>query len=130
MRVVADQIDHCPYCRTRVEIVCLKFRFSSVAALSACPNCAMIVPEAQHGKKPAVWFSAGEPADTVAAIANGLRARYRPSLSFLVAAVMTAAVLRLTIHMQAGIAPTQIHGGALAAAIVLALVFSLKKRRP
>jgi hypothetical protein len=70
MRVVADQIDHCPYCRTRVEIVCLKFRFSSVAALSACPNCAMIVPEAQHGKKPAVWFSAGEPADTVAAIAK------------------------------------------------------------
>jgi hypothetical protein len=129
MRVVADQIDHCPYCRTRVEIVCLKFRFSSVATLSACPNCAMIVPEVQHGKQPAVWFSGGEPADTVAAIANGLRARWH-SLAFLVVAVMTAAVLRHTIHMQAGIAPTHIRGGALAAVIVLALVFSLKKRGP
>ena len=128
MRVVADQIDHCPYCRTRVEIVCLKFRFSSVATLSACPNCAMIVPESQHGKKPAVCFSGREPADTVAAMANGLRARWH-SLAFLVMAVMTAAVLRHTIHMQAGIAPRQIRGGALAAAIVLALVFSLKKRR-
>jgi hypothetical protein len=129
MRVVADQIDHCPYCRTRVEIVCLKFRFSSVATLSACPNCAMIVPEAQHGKQPAVWFSGGELADIVAVITNGLRARWH-SLAFLVVAVMTAAVLRHTIHMQAGIAPTHIRGGALAAAIVLALVFSLKKRRP
>jgi hypothetical protein len=89
----------------------------------------MIVPEAQHGKKPTLWFSAGKPADTVTAIADGLRARWH-SLAFLVLAVMTAAVLRHTIHMQAGIAPTQIRGGALAAAIVLALVFSLKKRRP
>jgi hypothetical protein len=130
MRVVADQIDHCPYCRTRVEIVCLKFRFSSVATLSACPNCAMIVPEAQHGKKLTDRFSAGEPANTVAAIGNGFRARHRYSWAFLVAAVMTAAVLRHAIHIQAGIAPTQIRGGALAAAIVLALVFAVKKRRP
>jgi len=128
MRVVADQIDHCPYCRTRVEIVCLKFRFSSVATLSACPNCAMIVPEAQQ--KPTDRFSAGEPANAVAALWNGFRARLRHSWAFLVAAVMTAAVLRHTIHIHAGIAPTQIRGGALAAAIVLALVFAVKKRRP
>jgi len=129
MRVVADQIDHCPYCRTRVEIVCLKFRFSSVAALSACPNCAMVVPEAQHCKKMTVRFSAGARADTVVAIAKSLKAHYRSSWAFLAAAVMTAAALRHTIHIQAGIAPTQIRGGAIAAAIVLALVFAVKKRR-
>jgi hypothetical protein len=128
MRVVADQIDHCPHCRTRVEIVCLKFRFSSVATLSACPNCAMIVPEAQQ--KPTDRFSAGEPANTAAATGGGFWARHRYSWAFLVVAVMTAAVLRHTIHIQAGIAPTQIRGGALAAAIVLALVFAVKKRRP
>jgi hypothetical protein len=130
MHVGADQIDHCPYCRTRVEIVCLKFRFSSVATLSACPNCAVIVPEAQHGKKLGDWFSAGGPADTVVAMASGLRARYRYSWAFLVAAVMAAAVLRHAIHIQAGIEPAQIRGGALAAAVVLALVFAVKTRRP
>lgn len=99
MNLVADLIDHCPHCRTRVEIVCLKFRFSSVATLSACPNCAMVISEAQHGKNPADWFSAVVPAETVAALVNGVRARYRYSLGFLVAAVITAAVLRHTAPM-------------------------------
>ena len=130
MRVVADPVDHCPYCRTRVEIVCLKFRFSSVATLSACPNCAMVVSEVQRSKTLADWFSALGRAESVAALASGLRAHYRYSLGFLVAAVITAAVLRHTIHIQAGIAPAQIRGGALTAAIVLALVFAVKNRRP
>ena len=130
MHVVADQTDHCPYCRTRLQIVCLKFGFSSVATLSACPNCAVIVPDPQHGKKLPDWFSGKELVDAAGAVAKGLRARYRYSLAFLVGAVMTAAFLRHTIHIQAGIAPAEIRGGALAAAIVLALVFAVKKRRP
>lgn len=130
MHVVADQTDHCPYCRTRLQIVCLKFGFSSVATLSACPNCAFIVPDPQHGKKLADWFAVKDLANAAGAVARGLRARYGYSLAFLVGAVITAAVLRHTIHIQAGIAPAEIRGGALAAAIVLALVFAVKKRRP
>ena len=41
-----DQVDdRCPYCRSSFEIVYVKFRFSGVAMITACPNCAIASAE-------------------------------------------------------------------------------------
>jgi hypothetical protein len=37
----AQADDLCPYCRRSLEIVYVKFRFSSVDMITACPNCAI-----------------------------------------------------------------------------------------
>ena len=126
MRVVADQIDHCPYCHNRLEIVCVKFRFSSVATLSVCPNCAVVAADQRADAKLA------EPANKELGLTEAFRWRYRRSLAFILGAVITAAFLRHTIHVQAGIPPAEIGAGAvvIAAAMVLAMVFLGKRRRP
>ena len=130
MQVIADQLDHCPYCHNRLEIVCVKFRFSSVATLLVCPNCAVVAADQRADAKLADQLSANEltgeePANKELGIAEAFRWRYRRSLAFILGAVITAAFLRHTIHIQGGIPPAQIGAGAIviAAAIVLALFF-------
>ena len=126
MQVIADQLDHCPYCHNRLEIVCVKFRFSSVATLSVCPNCAVVAADQRADAKLA------EPANKELGLTEAFRWRYRRSLAFILGAVITAAFLRHTIHVQGGIAPADIGAGAvvIAAAMVLAMVFLGKRRRP
>ena len=130
MQVIADQLDHCPYCHNRLEIVCVKFRFSSVATLSVCPNCAVVAADHRADAKLAEQLSANEltgeePATKELGIAEAFRWRYRRSLAFILGAVITAAFLRHTIHVQGGIPPAEIGAGAIAiaAAIVVALFF-------
>jgi len=130
MQVIADQLDHCPYCHNRLEIVCVKFRFSSVATLSVCPNCAVVAADQRADAKLADQLSANEltgeePANKELGIAEAFRWRYRRSLAFILGAVITAAFLRHTIHVQGGIPPAEIGAGAIAiaAAIVVALFF-------
>ena len=119
MQVIADQLDHCPYCHNRLEIVCVKFRFSSVATLSVCPNCAVVAADQRADAKLA------EPANKELGLTEAFRWRYRRSLAFILGAVITAAFLRHTIHVQGGIPPAEIGAGAIAiaAAIVVALFF-------
>ena len=126
MQVIADQLDHCPYCHNRLEIVCVKFRFSSVATLSVCPNCAVVAADQRADAKLA------EPANKELGLTEAFRWRYRRSLAFILGAVITAAFLRHTIHVQGGIPPADIGAGAvvIAAAMVLAMVFLGKRRRP
>jgi len=126
MQVIADQLDHCPYCHNRLEIVCVKFRFSSVATLSVCPNCAVVAADQRADAKLA------EPANKELGLTEAFRWRYRRSLAFILGAVITAAFLRHTIHVQGGIPPADIGVGAvvIAAAMVLAMVFLGKRRRP
>ena len=130
MQVIADQLDYCPYCHNRLEIVCVKFRFSSVATLSVCPNCAVVAADQRADAKLADQLSANEltgeePANKELGIAEAFRWRYRRSLAFILGAVITAAFLRHTIHVQGGIPPAEIGAGAIAiaAAIVVALFF-------
>jgi hypothetical protein len=130
MQVIADQLDHCPYCHNRLEIVCVKFRFSSVATLLVCPNCAVVAADQRADAKLADQLSANEltgeePANKELGIAEAFRWRYRRSLAFILGAVITAAFLRHTIHVQGGIPPAEIGAGAIAiaAAIVVALFF-------
>ena len=126
MQVIADQLDHCPYCHNRLEIVCVKFRFSSVATLSVCPNCAVVAADQRADAKLA------EPANKELGLTEAFRWRYRRSLAFILGAVITAAFLRHTIHVQGGIPPAEIGACAvvIAAAMVLAMVFLGKRRRP
>jgi hypothetical protein len=137
MQVIADQIDHCPYCHNRLEIVCVKFRFSSVATLSVCPNCAVVGANQRAGAELADQHSANEPTREQPAtkeldITEAFKWRYRRSLAFMLGAVITAAFLRHMIHVQGGIPPAEIGAGAIviAAAMVLAMVFLGKRRRP
>jgi hypothetical protein len=137
MQVIADQLDHCPYCHNRLEIVCVKFRFSSVATVSVCPNCAVVAADQRADAKPADLISANqptreEPADKEPSLTEAFRWRYRRALAFILGAVITAAFLRHTIHVQGGIAPADIGVGAvvIAAAMVLAMVLLRKRRTP
>ncbi len=41
----AQADDLCPYCRSSLEIVYVKFRFSGVDMITACPNCAIASAE-------------------------------------------------------------------------------------
>ena len=112
MQAIADQIDHCPYCHNRLEIVCVKFRFSSVATLSVCPNCAVVAADQRADAKPADQISANEPtrpANKELGITEAFSWRYRRALAFILGAVITAAFLRHTIHVQGGI-PLTCHG--------------------
>jgi hypothetical protein len=104
----------------------VKFRFSSVATLSVCPNCAVVAADQRADAKLA------EPANKELGLTEAFRWRYRRSLAFILGAVITAAFLRHTIHVQGGIPPADIGVGAvvIAAAMVLAMVFLGKRRRP
>jgi hypothetical protein len=37
--------DHRPYCRTRFEIICIKFRMTCAVPVWWCPNCAIASPD-------------------------------------------------------------------------------------
>jgi len=59
--------------------------------------------------------------------------RFRYVLGILLAAVLTAAVLRHVRHVQAGLTRKEILAGALAAAaigVLFAMVFFRRRRRP
>jgi len=59
--------------------------------------------------------------------------RFRYLLGILLAAVLTAAVLRHVLHVHAGFTRKEILGGALAAAATgffLAVIFFRRRRRP
>jgi hypothetical protein len=37
--------NHCPYCRTSFEIICIKFRMTCAVPVRCCPNCAIASPD-------------------------------------------------------------------------------------
>jgi hypothetical protein len=62
---------------------------------------------------------------------DSLDQRFKYVLGFLIGAVITAAVLRHTIHMYGGISREEIRAGALMAVsvIALAIIFFRRKRQ-
>jgi hypothetical protein len=130
--VTGHQRDHCPYCRNRFEIVCVKFRFSSVVILSACPNCGAAAADQNRELQPLDRINENPDTDSVRSVTEALKSRYRVSLAWLVGAVVTAAFLRHTIHVHAGISPEHIRDGAVMAAViaVAVLTFIIVRKRP
>lgn len=116
--------EYCPHCRNQRQIVCAKFRFNCVAMVWVCPNCAMASAEEWGGSK---WNS-------LAMEAHKFRVRY--VLLFIVAAVVTAAVLRHGIHVYGGIPPEDIRTAAVAGVLgftvlsaLAGLIAEMRRRR-
>jgi len=129
------QDGECPYCRTRFEIVCVKFRFKSAVAVSHCPNCA-VTPAAEwaSGKSQSLdgakkfaslrrwWAGAWK-------MEQAINARVKYTLLFLVAALLVAAVLRHTVHVYGGVSREAIRAAALMALPAAFVAYHLLRRR-
>ena len=95
----------CPHCTTRLEVVHVKFRLASVAVVSGCPSCMIIIPDERHSsngvggaRKPP---NLAELARSVFRMMEALNSRVRYALAFLIAALITAALLRHVVHVYA-----------------------------
>ena len=114
----------CPDCICQLKISALKFGFRRTRITFVCPNCAMLIPEWQNPeqgstdivKNPvkSVWASLRETFDMM----ETLNARVRHLITFVVAAVIIAAILRHTAHTYAGFSREEIRVGALIACCV------------
>ena len=131
------RIDDCSYCRAPLEIVALKFGFRGTKIIASCPNCAMAF--AENCRNPHPKMKAGSvllPANQEPRMSGmpdkveqlHLRARY--VIGFLIAAVITAAILRHAIHMYGGVPPDQIRTAALLGIpATIFSIFLLRRRR-
>lgn len=130
---LSDQADFCPNCRSRFEIVILKFRFSGPAMIVACPNCAIAckwrAAELLDNDKTLAIYAQGFWHGI--ARMNSFEQQFRYALAFLIGAVITAAALRHGVHVYGGLSREEIRAGALMAipAVVLAIIFFQRKRR-
>jgi hypothetical protein len=124
------QFDECPHCRKRLEIVGLKFGFNGVATVSACPSCG--IASSDDGKR--LGASARLMSAMVAAfdMMDELNARLRYLVAFVIAAVITAAVLRHSLHIYGGLPREEIRVNAMTAlipAVSFLLILLARKRR-
>lgn len=118
MKLASD--DRCPFCQEVLEIVCVKFKFFCATMVLACPNCASASTDDSAG--------ASRP-DSVMKPTDGLGSLVRRSLAFLLAALVTAAILRHVIHIYGGFSPAEIRVGAAAFLVmVVSLLFVLKRK--
>jgi hypothetical protein len=132
---MSGQDGECPYCHTRFEIVCVKFRFKSAVAVAHCPNCA-VTPEAEWapGRSQGLdgagkftplrrwWAGARKMEQTI-------NARVKYTLLFFVGAFLVAAVLRHTVHVYGGVSREEIRAVALLALPAAFFAYHLLRRR-
>ena len=126
--MMSAKFDLCPNCRSGLEIVCVRFRFAGTAAVWTCQNCAIAFADdsrstklsrlegAPNGVKRSRSFR------TACAMLDILNSRFRYLVRFLIAALLTAALLRHTVHIYGGITPEGIRKGALFVLVPIALV--------
>ena len=125
------QDGECPYCRTRLEIVCVKFQFKSAVAVSHCPNCAVAWAPAKSQSLDAAkkfvslrrWWA------RVWKMEQSINARVKYTLLFLVAALLVAAVLRHAAHVYGGVSREEIRAAALLALPAAIVAYHLLRRR-
>jgi hypothetical protein len=128
---ISEDPDCCPHCRSPFEIVFVKFRFGRTAMIARCPNCAIASVEQWRAAESKTLDSAKKIARITRGFWRGtcrmdsLNLRFRYVLAFLIGAVITAAVLRHTIHTYGGISREDIRAVALMAipAVALAIIF-------
>jgi hypothetical protein len=108
----------CPNCIGQLEISTLKFGFLGTRMTFVCPNCAIVIADGWHGEKPGGTDNAKNPVRPVWVLLHmleALDARVRYVVTFVVAAVTIAAVLRHTGHVYAGFLREELRAGALMA---------------
>jgi hypothetical protein len=132
------EADCCPYCRTPLEIVCVKFRFGSAVTISCCPNCAIASADELRASPSRSLDMVKESARVMRRWWAGARrmeeainSRVKYTLAFLLGAVIVAAMLRHTAHVYGGFSREEIRAGALLAlpAAVWVMVLVRKHRR-
>jgi hypothetical protein len=108
------EFDVCPHCQRRLEIVCVKLTFIGALTVSACPSCGLASSD-----------------DRRVDMIEALNARFRSVVAFVVAAVLTAAVLRHVLHVYGGLLREEIRAGAIMALLALSFlsIFYTRKRR-
>ena len=135
---ISEDPDCCPHCRSPFEIVFVKFRFGGTAMIVRCPNCAIASAEGWRAAESKTLDGAKKIARTtrgfwreVACRMDSLNLRFRYVLAFPIGAVITAAVLRHTVHTYGGISREDIRADALMAipAVALAIIFFRRRRQ-
>jgi hypothetical protein len=135
---ISEDPDCCPHCRSPFEIVFVKFRFGRTAMIVRCPNCAIASAEGWRAAESKTLDGAKKIARItrgfwpgVACRMDSLNLRFRYVLAFLIGAVITAAVLRHTVHTYGGISREDIRADALMAipAVALAIIFFRRRRQ-
>jgi hypothetical protein len=128
------RLDVCPHCQNRLEIVCVKFSFVGAMTVSACPNCGLV---ASDDRRAPSRKSANIIAKIVSSFSaafdmiEALNARFRYVVAFVVAAVLTAAVLRHVLHVYGGLPREEIRADAIMALLALwflSIVYAMKRR--
>jgi hypothetical protein len=128
--------DECPYCRTALEIICVKFKLGCAVTVSCCPNCgiafadeaATVQPRNHDWAKnfarvlPGWWEGARRMEDA-------LNSRLKYAIAFVIAAVIAAALLRHTVHVYGGFTREEIRVGALMALPMVFVLFLARRRR-
>ena len=125
-----QQPDRCPYCRSSLEIACVKFKISCVVMVVSCPNCAMAFAETPP--KPKLTRLANITRDfwqELMSRIDSLNHRVRQVLAFFIGAVITAAALRHGIHVYGGISPAEMRNDALTAVLAVALAMIAFRRK-
>jgi hypothetical protein len=124
------RLDVCLHCQAPLEIVVLKFGFRGTRMVASCSNCAMAFaedcsdPRSSKASQAEQSAASREPGwSGMAEKLEQLRLRTTYVIGLLLAAVITAAALRHTIHMYGGIPPDQIRTAALLG--VPATIFSI-----
>ena len=121
--------DRCPYCRSSLEIACVKFKISCVVMVVSCPNCAIAFAEAPPEPKLKRLANITDYWQEVMSRFDSLNHRVRQVLAFFIGAVITAAALRHGIHVYGGISPAEMRNDALMAVLAVALAMIVFRRK-
>jgi hypothetical protein len=130
------QTGECPYCLTRFEIVCVRFRLKSAVTISHCPNCAVapaadLVPAKSRSLDSVKKFASFARRWRAGAckMEQAINTRVKYTLLFLATALLVAAVLRHTVHVYGGFSREEIRAAALLALPAAFTAFHLVRKR-
>jgi hypothetical protein len=133
---MSNQADECPYCRSGLEIVCVRFRLKSAVAIWHCPNCAVAsAPDSSSTNRRSLDFAkkfallAGRWWAGACRMEQAINSRVKYALAFFIAAILVAAILRHAVHVYGGFSRGEIRDAALIALPAAIVVFHLLRKR-
>ena|SRR5437764_6169304 len=129
-RVLLSEADCCANCRIRFEIVSAKFKFSGVAMIASCPNCAVVVewPTAKLEILDKVRKFGASCFRAIGSM-DPLSFRLRYFVAILLVTVIIAGLLRHVLHVNGGFSREEIRAGALMVISVVAFAIMFFQRR-
>jgi hypothetical protein len=133
MRTVSGE---CPNCICQLQISALRFGFRGTRIMFICPNCAILIPDESHNPRQGGTDIAKNPVRPVRTLLREtfdmmetLNTRVRHLITFVVAAVIIAAILRHTAHTYAGFSREEIRAGALIVCSIFFFALVIRRAR-